>query len=101
METKSIICSTCHCKMKHYDTVERIVRRKNHITVRIRIERCRCPKCGSIHRHIPDYLYPYKQYEADIIDGVVEGLIDSSTLGFEDYPSEITMKRWKRSIHKK
>lgn len=41
-------------------------------------------------------MYPYKQYEAEIIDGVREGLIDSSTLGFEDYPSEMTMKRWRK-----
>lgn len=39
-------------------------------------------------------VFPYKQYEAELISGVVEGLITAETLGFEDYPCESTMKRW-------
>lgn len=38
----------------------------------------------------------FKHYEADIIDGVVEGLIGPDTLGYEDFPCEETMKRWKK-----
>ena len=51
--------------------------------------------CGCIHRNLPDYIYPYKQYEAEIIDGVIEGFITCDTIGFEDYPCEMTMLRWK------
>lgn len=51
--------------------------------------------CGCIHRNLPDYIYPYKQYEAEIIDGVVEGFITCDTIGFEDYPCEMTMFRWR------
>lgn len=40
-------------------------------------------------------IYPYKQYESEIIDGVIEGLITCDTVGFEDYPCELTMIRWK------
>lgn len=40
-------------------------------------------------------LYFRKQYEADIIIGVLEGLITCGTLGFEDYPCEMTMIRWR------
>ena len=32
---------------------------------------------------------------AKIIDGVIEGLITCDTVGFEDYPCELTMIRWK------
>lgn len=49
----------------------------------------------TIHRFLPECVHPYKQYDAEIIDGVIEGLIDSDTLGFEDYPCEMTMKRWR------
>lgn len=38
--------------------------------------------------------FPYKQYEAELISGVLEGLITVETLDFEDYPCESTMKRW-------
>lgn len=39
-------------------------------------------------------MLPYKQYEAEVIIGVLEGLITCETLGFEDYPCEMTMSRW-------
>ena len=51
-------------------------------------------KCGVLHREIPNDLLPYKQYEVEVIKGVIEGLINCETLGFEDYPCEMTMNRW-------
>lgn len=90
------ICPKCCVPLKKYDTVKRIVRGKNHSKKIVSIERYRCPKCQAIHRILPGTLYPYKQYEADIIDGVIQNLIDPDTLGFEDFPCEQTMKRWKK-----
>ena len=43
---------------------------------------------------LPDYILPYKQYDAEIIKGVLEGLITTDTLGYEDYPCDKTMERW-------
>lgn len=87
-------CTICGGDLKHYDTVNRMLRRKGGRKEIVKVNRYRCIKCHSIHRKLPSCLYPYKQYETDIIDGVREGLIDSSTLGFEDYPSDSTIKRW-------
>lgn len=39
----------------------------------IHVERYRCPKCKTIHRFLPECVHPYKQYDAEIIDGVIEG----------------------------
>ena len=36
--------------------------------------------------------------DKEIVDGVKEGLIDSDTLGFEDYPCELTMKHWREEF---
>lgn len=80
--------------MKHYDSVPRNLRTKHRAIKRIFVERKMCNYCGTIHRVIPDVAFPYKQYEAELISGVVEGLITAETLGFEDYPCESTMKRW-------
>jgi hypothetical protein len=44
---------------------------------------------------LPDYLFPYKQYEREVIIGVMDGYITPETIGYEDYPCEMTMKRWK------
>lgn len=87
-------CKRCDLEVKYYDTVLRGVRTKGGKKKFIRVARYRCGSCGSIHRDIPNYIYPYKQYEKEIIDGVVERLITSDTLGYEDYPCQMTMFRW-------
>ncbi len=89
------VCPRCGGQLKYYDSVKRIVRTKNRNTRKIIIHRYRCLSCFSIHREIPNRILPYKQYESEIIIGVREGLITSNTLGYEDYPCEMTMIRWK------
>ena len=88
-------CPGCGGELKYYDSVKRIVRTKYRRTEWIKVKRLRCRVCGEIHRVIPKFIFPYKQYEAEVIIGVIEGLISSETLGFEDYPCEMTMKRWR------
>lgn len=89
-------CEKCGNDLKHYDRVTRIVKGKNGTKTYIHVERYKCSKCHTIHRVLPECVHPYKQYDAEIIDGVIEGLIDSDTLGFENYPCEMTMKRWRK-----
>lgn len=74
-----------------------ISRRKKGLYMGGRIPWFRCIKCGSYHRKLPDGVTPYKHYESDVIEGVTEGLITPWTYGFEDYPCEMTMKRWKKN----
>lgn len=85
------ICQNCGSKLKRYDKVSRIVRTKGGKTSWIEIERFRCPVCGQIHRELPDYIFPYKQYEAEVIRGVLEGFITCETYGYEDYPCPISI----------
>ena len=49
---------------------------------------------AALHRELPSSIIPYKEYESEIIIGVIEGLITPETLGYEDYPCEMTMNRW-------
>lgn len=94
MEDKRI-CAKCNGELRHYDTVKRIVIRKGGVKKKVYVERLKCIKCGRVMRILPDNVRPHKLYEADIIDSVVEGVIDVNTLGFEEFPSEDTMKRWR------
>ena len=87
-------CTRCGGCLKYYDSVQRIVRTKNRKSEFVRIRRLHCQVCGAFHRELPDFIFPYKQYESEIIRGVLEGLITCETLGFEDYPCEMTMLRW-------
>lgn len=88
------ICPKCGGKLRYFDTVKRVVRTKARATEWIAIRRLRCAVCGSLHRELPEELFPYKQYEAEVIIGVREGFITCETLGFEDFPCEMTMARW-------
>ena len=92
---KETTCPKCGGNLKYYDSVKRIVRTKRRLSKYVVVPRLKCQSCHSIHRNLPDYLFPYKQYESDIITGVLEGLITADTFGFEDYPCEMTMLRWK------
>ena len=94
-ETK---CPICHSKLLYFDRTKRIVRTKGRNSVWIYVNRMKCSKCGSIHRSLPNYILPYKQYEAELIKGVIEGLITSDTLGYEDYPCEGIMNLWRRNV---
>ena len=91
---KTSTCSKCGGDLKYYDSVLRVVRTKNRGTKKIKVRRLRCVKCEHLCRELPDYIFPYKQYEAEIIRGVLEGFITPETIGYEDYPCEMTMIRW-------
>lgn len=89
------VCPKCGGELKYYDSVRRLVRTKNRKTWKIPMRRLRCKKCGALHRELPEIIFPYKQYESEVIVGVIDGLITCETLGYEDYPCEMTMGRWK------
>lgn len=87
-------CPKCGGVLLYYDRVKRVIRGKYGKKSCIYLKRLKCQKCHSVHRAIPKDLYSYKQYEAEIINGVLNGYITIFTLGFEDYPCEATMFRW-------
>lgn len=90
-------CPDCGGELKHYDYVRRVVKTKRGEKTFFSMERVYCKSCRKVHRVLTDDIIPYKQYEREVIEGVVEGLIDSDTLGFENYPSEKQMDRWRDS----
>mgnify|MGYP000844204171 FL=1 len=97
VSNEELTCRNCGVRLKRYDNVLRIVRTKGRKTSWVKVNRFRCPSCGQIRRELPDYISPYKQYEAEVIRGVLEGFITCETYGYEDYPCEMTMARWKNS----
>lgn len=88
------ICPVCGGELVYYDRCRRILRTKGRQPRWIDICRLQCCNCGRVHRELPEEVIPYKQYEAEIIRGVLDGLITSETLGYEDYPTEWTMLQW-------
>lgn len=82
--------------MKYRDRVKRVVKERYGEKRFIYVPRYKCTSCGYLHRVLPEDLLPFKHYSKDVIDGAVEGLITNDILGFEDYPSDMQIKRWKK-----
>ena len=93
-----ITCSKCGSEfVKYQDEVPRIIREKYGEKHWIKIPRYRCKNCGCVFRVLPENLLPFKHYDKEIIQGVVEGVISEETIGYEDFPCEVTMARWRRT----
>lgn len=63
------------------------------------VERRKCisDECGKTHRLLPaNKVLPYKHYDADIIEGVVDGILTKETLWANAYPCESTLRRWRQ-----
>ena len=56
------ICPKCGGQLKYYDNVQRLIRTKFGNKKRVAIRRLRCCKCHAVHRELPDFIFPYKQY---------------------------------------
>lgn len=98
--TDEEFCPACHGTLKYYDKVPRIVRAERRNTRWVKVKRFRCIRCGRLHRELPVYIFPYKQYDAGVIRGVLKGAITCESLDYEDYPCEMTMARWRaQNLH--
>jgi len=88
------VCPICGGSLSPYGFRNRYVRGKYGKRRIVKVKRCKCECCGVVHNELPDFIIPYIRYETAIVTGVVDGFITCETLGFEDYPSELTMRRW-------
>ncbi len=89
-------CPKCRHIMEYRDS--RIRTRKHEGGERdlLMIRRFRCTKCHRLHNELPDCLVPYKHYDAEVISGVIDGVVTCEDKDSEDYPSVITILRWLR-----
>lgn len=92
-------CPKCDGELYYYDSVYRVVKSTGGVKKKILLQRLKCSSCGCTHRVIPNDILPYYRYEREVIQGVLDGLITSSTYGYEDYPCEQTMINWSQKLH--
>ena len=90
------VCPHCGCKLVYRDRTRRHYRLEGGEKVWFMLRRLKCPHCGKLHRELPDLLVPYKHYLAEIISGVLNGVVQADDEDSEDYPCEQTMERWKQ-----
>lgn len=93
------ICPFCGGELQKRGTVRRKLRLGDGDLMVINLRRYNCKKCGKWHRELPSDLSPFKQYPDPIINKFISGKLTDSSIGFENYPCNVTQKRWKS--HKK
>ena len=89
------VCPECQTPLKYRDTRQRHIRQEGGAKVWGRIRRLFCQKCHRLHNELPANLSPYKHYEVEVIEGVVDEVITQDDLESEAYPCAKTMERWK------
>lgn len=53
----------------------------------------KCTGCGRLHRQLTDGMVKFKQYAAEAIEDVIDGVISETDP--IDYPCDGTMKHWR------
>lgn len=88
-------CPNCSNLLRYYDKVKRRYFGSNRYETYISLPRFRCNSCRKIHRVFNDDILPYKHYMLSIIK---EAIADKEEFAYEneDYPCEMTIKRWKK-----
>ena len=97
IESRDYICPTCKKGHLCYrDHCHRIVRYEGGEAEWFWIPRAKCdnPGCGRLHRMLPDFMVQFKHYAAEVISGVLDGIVTPEDADSEDRPSADTMKRW-------
>ena len=91
-------CPDCGDILHPYGSAKRLLRGKNGVSTMIIIKRYKCNTCNRIHNLLPYSVTPFIRYDNEVVMGVLEGYISSDTLGFENYPCEPTMLRWRNNL---
>lgn len=91
------MCPVCGSKLEKKGWVDRIHKKEGGRKEWYKIEVRKCTKesCGKSHRLLPDKSVPYKHYDADLIEAIIDGLAGEEDPALEEGPSPCTMKRWK------
>ena len=68
-------CPLCESDktLSGYDRVDRKLRMQDGTIQKLRIRRLLCPHCHRTHRELPDRIIPYKRYERESIEEVLNG----------------------------
>lgn len=91
------ICPYCGSPLKYRDHRLRVHKTAGGGKEWYRIRRLKCTndKCRKLHNELPDCMFPYKHYDAGLIEDVVEGVVSEEDPETEDCPCAGTMKHWK------
>ncbi len=79
--------------MNYRDSRKRIRRKEGGHVEYLLVRRMFCAHCHRLHVELPNCLVPQKHYDAEVISGVIEGVVTADDLDSEDHPCAMTMRR--------
>lgn len=86
-------CPECGVMLSGYDTRLRHIIDGVGAVYWFRLRRLRCSGCGKLHLELPDFMQPYKHYEAQHIREVLSSKVDFCPA------DDSTIRRWKKGNH--
>jgi hypothetical protein len=93
------VCPICGNPLRLRDHKKRIWRKDGGDTQWVAIGRYRCTndECHRLHSALPDFLLPYKHYERELVEDVIEGVVhEEDPRRDAAYPCDTTMQRWRQ-----
>jgi len=94
------LCPECGQVLSYRDSRLRVCKTHGGKKSYLLIRRLKCCHCHRLHNELPDILAPYKHYETEVIEDVVDGVIDADDIETEAYPCETTMRRWREWVER-
>jgi len=92
----AIRCPLCGGIVRFRDRKSRKVKRSGGEVWHFRLRRMLCEECETLHTEIPEIIQPYKHYDSETIQGVIDGTDDSLVCTADDS----TIHRWKTEFSK-
>lgn len=97
MSNEDPVCRECGIWLENKGWTKRLKRKIDGQKEFRLIEIRRCPKCGKSHRLLPDDQVPFKHYEAEVIEKVVDEdyeFDEKEVEALDEGPCDITRERW-------
>ncbi len=85
-----VSCPVCGAALEFRDRCRRHVADSHGSRITLWIRRLRCTECGRLHRELPGFVVPFKQYVASVIEAAIESR--DRVFCAEDS----TIRRWRR-----
>jgi hypothetical protein len=92
--TEEIInCPLCSSDLSYRDCIQRKTKNVLGETRNFLLRRLRCqnPKCKKLHTELPSIIQPYKHYDSNTIQSVLDGNVGASECAADNS----TIRRWK------
>jgi len=92
--TEIIDCPLCGGTLKYRDRITRNKKGLSGKVSRFSLRRLKCQQCNRYHRELPNIIQPFKHYDSQTIQYIIDGSTEAEQCAAEDS----TIRRWKTTF---